>query len=232
MAHKIIGYFESVDDLIGKTFWLYNSKTYATSITITDITPRSAGTKWAVCVWADNSSQSHPQAGQHNYSLAIIAQLTMACTVTYQSTCKYNGGGGSYEPPPTNPEDLDILVDYGTGTVSLTVPNQSFYLWPYSQGVFSFAFAYYHFLDEEGCPYVKDDSGILNNYGDDAIITNSTLEAYTRSIMAHNANPPKGQGTAILTIPANGASFKFTSAQFGSQTVFIDKDKTINFVDV
>lgn len=231
MAHRIIGYFETAEEIIGKTFWLYYYQAYVVGVTITDITPKS-GSKWAIAVWAENDT-SPAEAGKHRFSLGIIAQVTEECTVTYEEVCKYDGGTATYGTPP-KPVDAEFrsVLNWGPWTLTLTPPSQSGSLYPYTYMIFSSTMANWRYIDSDGCPYIYDENGLVNNYGDNAIVTSTKQRNYVMEIMGHPAVPPKGQGTVTLEIPANGANLTFKSALLGvSVTKMISKDAVVDMED-
>ena len=209
MAHKIVGYLASKQEVIGKRIFGQVSQTTWGGSETYRIGDNNNATKFAfIAIPYTGSSSSR----LYEVYLWCNTTVTSSAQNFVQHYREYQG-----EVSETSRE-----------TVAFRTANAHGYRYA-PMGV---AYLGDIMLSNNNLPVLRDNSNVVNVYDGDApssFTDDPTLSAFVDEVFAHEITPPKGQGTAIISIPASGARLTFTSAELSvSKTVFVDSDATID----
>ena len=208
MAHKIVGYLASKQEVIGKRIFGQVSQTTWWGSETYRIGDNNNATKFAFIAIPQTGSGS-----SREYHIYLWCNTTV--TSGAQNYVKYYR---EYEGETS---------EIGNATNGFGTANAHGYRFasmgiPYAGTI----------MVGGSLPTLRDNSNVVNVYDGDApssFTDDPTLSAFVDEVFAHEITPPKGQGTAIISIPASGARLTFTSAELSvSKTVFVDSDTAID----
>lgn len=211
MAHKLIGYFTSKEEIIDKRIFgqvdettLWGSATYK-------IGDGNNATKFAFIATAWSGSGS-----TREYAVQLWCNTTSTSNASnyIQYYRIYEGS----------------ITELTRETIGFSQANSH----GYRQATMGIPMIGTILLDSNNLPILRDDNNVVNVYDGDAPsgLEDPAFLAFVDAVFDHPAIPPKGQGTVTLDIPANGANLTFTSDLLGvSVTKMISKDAVVDMED-